>query len=356
MTRILEANKPGKPEDPLYAGAVQQYQALTKAAEQLRTERKEDPMLFALKHNLGAKPLNMQDPKEFNDELARRVGVARTVSETYGAPPQLLSKDEATALARGFEMASAPQQRQLLETMRKAIPDDGAFTALMQQIRPDSPVVSYVGQAILNSGTKHVSSWMGQGRRYDFGDVAQLMLAGEALLNPTKAGKAQDGKGTFPMPEDTLIRYQFNSMLGEAFAGSPTAANSAYQAVKAYYAGKSARMGAYGGKLDSGILDEAIEAVLGGVSDLNGKGKTFRPYRMDEPTFQRAMTDEFNAAVARNGYKSENFNNYGAIALGNDQYYLKIGNALLYNRDKTPVVVDLSKWQPPAPPTAGAGK
>ena len=353
---ILERLKPGKPDDPLYAGAVERYNAAAEAYKAIRTQRSEDPMAFAMERKLGVKPLNMQDTAEFNAELGRRIGVAKSVSQTYAVPPLLLTKDEAKALAYGFEQASAPQQRMLLENMRKVIPDDGAFKSVMQQIRPDSPVTAYAGLRIAD-GTQHIKGgWFGGGRRYDYGDVAQVMLAGEALINPTKGGKAQDGKGSFPMPEDSLIRYEFNDRAGMAFAGSADEANAAYQAVKAYYAGMSARQGDYSGQMNSDRLTQSIEAVLGGISDLNGKGQVFMPYRMDEPTFERAMTDKFDEAMARNQFKGQRFTDYGAIALGNDRYYLRIGGAILYNRDKTPVVLDLSTWNPPPPPTAGGGK
>jgi hypothetical protein len=169
---------------------------------------------------------------------------------------------------------------------------------------------------------------------------------GEALMNPTKATQGQDGKGReFPMPKDQEMRDQFNKVAGTAFMGDPNGANFAYQAVKAYYAAKAAREGDISGTLNSGRAEEAITAVLGGVTDVNGKGQVLRPWGMDESRFNNEAKAAFDKAIQANGYKGSMLDNWGAYGLqsaGDGKYLLRTGTGYLQGRDGQPVLLDLN--------------
>ena len=348
---VEQAAPPANSDAPGYANSVARYAQLIDAANKVRQSQVEDPMAYAQQAGLGSHPLDFSSPDKFQQEMAQRTGVARTMQDTYQAPFALMTKVEAQQLAVGFNQATPRQQRDLLETLRKTVPDEKAFNSVLQQIRPDSPVTAYAGLALSRDQSKTLSGsfWWSKDTTYNWGDVAQTLLAGEALLNPTKGAKNTDGKGaSFPMPEDSLLRDRFVSQVGAAFGSSPQQASLAFQAVKAYYAGKAAKDSDYSGVINTGRVDEAIEATLSGVSNLNGKGKVFRPYRMDERTFESTLRNGFSKAVAANGYTGsmlDNFNAYGAVALEGDKYWLRSGNGLLINKDGTPVVIDMA--QPP---------
>src|SRR5690606_5936422 len=101
------------------------------------------------------------------------------------------------------------------------------------------------------------------------GDVARTILEGEALLNPSRSDKKQDGKGAaFPMPPPADIRAELDTFVGRAFAGRPGAYEVAEQAVRAYYAGASAKVGDVSGELDRKRMQEAVRAVIGEPVDI----------------------------------------------------------------------------------------
>jgi hypothetical protein len=182
---------------------------------------------------------------------------------------------------------------------------------------------------------------------YQQQDVAGLILEGESLINPTKADKKEDGKGKlFPMPKEQDMRDQFTSVVGKAFAADPRGADFAYQAVKAYYAGKSAREGDISGIVDSGRLKESINAVVGGVTDVNGKGEVVRPWGMSENSFKDGTKRAYDAAMAANGYTGSALDVYGAYGLqsaGDSKYMLRSGTGYLSDKTGNPIVLDLSE-------------
>ena len=101
------------------------------------------------------------------------------------------------------------------------------------------------------------------------------------------------------MPKDQDLRMQFNNVVGTAFAGNPSAADYAYQSVKAYYAGVSARKGNVSGDLDGALMKQSVTAVLGGVSNVNGKGDVVRPWGMTEALWALCIAPRAPRAVTR---------------------------------------------------------
>jgi hypothetical protein len=137
-------------------------------------------------------------------------------------------------------------------------------------------------------------------------------------------------------------------VVGRAFAGDPNGANFAYQAVKAYYAGKSARDGDVSGQIDTGRLKEAVNAVIGGVTDVNGKGEVVRPWGMSEERFKNGIQFAFKEAITANGYTGtvlDNFGAYGAQSAGDGKYLMRSGSGYLTDKNGNPIVLDLTKGE-----------
>ena len=349
--RDADPNKPG------YELATKRLNTLVEAADRINQARQSDPIAYAMQTNLGgAKPLNFDDPKQFGVELARRQGVASTMQSTYGAPYTLLSKAEAQTLAAGFDKMTTEQKLGYLKTIKSSLSDPAAYRAVMGQVAPDSPVTAMAGMILSKQSPMVIRNTFTPDQWLQQRDVAGQILEGEALLNPSKSAKAGDGKGKeFPMPKEQDLRDQFTSAVGKAFAGDPRGADFAFQAVKAYYAGASARAGDVSGQTDSGRLKEAIIAVTGGVSDINGKGEVVRPWGMSERDFKDKSAAAFTKAMAANGYTGSQLDQFGAYGLesaGDSKYLLKSGTGYLVGRDGRPVVLDLTpapdlSWQIP---------
>lgn len=337
-----DASKPG------FELANKRYDMVVKAAEQVNTARQADPMAYAQQTGIGdAKPLPFNDQAAFGAELSKRVGVAATMQQTYGTPYSLLTKAEAQTLNQGFDRMTTQQRLGYLDTIRKTVTDPVAYRSLMGQIAPDSPVTAMAGMIMSKQNPVVAKGWTSDAV-FAQRDVAAIMLEGEALMNPAKTAKGEDGKvgKGFPMPKEQDMRDQFTSAVGKAFAGDPNGANFAYQAVKAYYAGQSARDGDISGTLNSGRLKDAINAVTGGVTDINGKGEVVRPWGMTDERFKNGAKAAFDRAIEAAGYKGSQLDVWGAYGLqnaGDSKYLLRSGTGYLTDKAGNPIVLDLTE-------------
>lgn len=347
MVALTERYRPD-PSKPGYELATKRYDTILKAADQVNQARQADPIAYAMQSGIGgAKPLNFNDQKAFVAELANRQGVAATMQQIYGAPYSLLTKAEATTLNKGFETMTTQQRLGYLNSIKTSLSDPVAYRSVMQQIAPDSPVTAMAGMILSKQQPLVVRNTFTADTVYQQQDVAGILLEGEALLNPTKTAKGEDGKGkVFPMPKEQDMRDQFSSAVGKAFAADPRGADFAYQAVKAYYAGKAAREGDITGTLNSGRLKDAIAAVTGGITDINGKGEVLRPWGMSEARFKDEAKGAFDKAMAANGYTGSAVDVYGAYGLqsaGDGKYMLRSGTGYLTSRTGAPIILDLTE-------------
>jgi len=336
------------PSKPGYELATKRYDTILKAADAVNQARSADPMAYAQQNKIGnAQPLNFNDQAAFGAELNRRTGVAATMQQTYGTPYTLLTKAEATTLNQGFQRMTTQQRLGYLDAIRTSVTDPVAYRSIMQQVAPDSPVTAMAGMILHKQNPVIVPHTFSSDEVYQQKDVAAIMLEGEALLNPNKLDKSENGKGkTFPLPKEQDMRDQFTGAVGKAFAADPEGASFAYQAVKAYYVGKSAREGDISGTIDSGRMKEAINAVIGGVTDVNGKGEVVRPWGMTEERFKNGARAAYDKAIEAAGYKGSPLDNYGAYGLqsaGDSKYLLRTGTGYLTQRDGTPIVLDLTE-------------
>lgn len=344
--QLVELEKSYKPDPnaPGYEAAAKRQAILLQAIQQTREARAEDPVGFAQVAKIGnAAPLDFENADAFVANLSTRKGLAEAMTTLYGAPYKLLSDKERTQLTAGLQRQSPEKKMVTLNRVRTALPDDRAFLSLMAEIAPDSPVTAAAGaMSVLQkpAATTGMFGWV-KDAPYVPQDVAALLLEGEALLNPTKATKAEDGKGTvLPMPPDKEMRATFNEQLGAAFAGSPRMASDTYQAVRAYYAAKAARAGDLSGELNPDRLDEAIEAVTGGTSEV-GNGVTLRPWGMSEDRFQQAVRDEFGRKVKSSAYPDAVLDRFRLEIAGPGQYVLVSGTGYLLDKQGQPVVLEL---------------
>lgn len=343
QVQLLERYQPD-PNSPGYAVAAKRYAILAQAVNDVNQQRAKDPMQYAITNGIAnAQAIDFNDLENLGTQLASRSAIAKTMQDTYQVPATMLTQAEAATLSAGFGNMTVEQKKGYLSAIQKSVTDPAAYRGILQQIAPDSPVTAVAGY-IMQKQAFMVSRWF----KADPGDVAGLILEGEALLNPNKAQKKQDGIGkAFPMPDDAKLRPDFTSRVGAAFAGLPGSADTAYQAVRAYYAGKSARLGDYSGEVNERVLKEAITAVTGGVTDVNGKGEVLRPWGMGEPQFEDAAKAAFQAEIRRMGLSGKNADNWGAYGLqsaGDGRYLVKSGGGYLVDpATNRPVVLSIGQ-------------
>ncbi|MFO1465873.1 MAG: hypothetical protein U1F35_05445 [Steroidobacteraceae bacterium] len=333
---------------------------------QVRLGQQVAPVDFsALADPQGASSLAPQ----FAARAATVEGLRKSMGDQVGY--KLLLPQEAAQLAAVVENATPKQATQIFASLRTAAGSDQAYTSMMQQIAPDSPVRSFAGLIASKKAQLTLQSHIfSPDIVAQSGDVAATMLRGEALLDPSKQAKGADGKPrtSLYLPETKTLQAAFQDQVGSAFAGYPNAAQIAFQAVNAYYTGKAAdtgRLAADSKDIDSDLVKEAITATIGQVVDYNGRGDVIAPWGMDENQFTSAVQRAFAAQKGSINWQDNQPKALDALGLkpaGSGSYYLTAGRGYLTDKTGAPVVLKLGdpidySAPPPIPqePRVGRG-
>lgn len=330
------------PGSPGYALAMERKRILQTAIDNVNKARADDPIAYQMSvvKQSNIKPIDWNKSADVGAELSNRVGVAYTNNKQYGSPLTLLTKQEASNLAAGMNNMSAQEKMKYLGVIRNSVKDQAAYRSILQQIAPDSVVTAMAGIITTKEGTVTVSRTFGSDYVYQPTQVAQFMLEGEGIINPSKGVSSQDGKGgKFPMPKDSDFLMEFNNQVGNAFAGNPNAASSAMQGVKAYYIGKAAREGDLSDVVNTKRLQEAINAVTGGITNINGSS-VIRPWGMPEDKFKDKAKLTFDTVISNKkmtaSYAGVELQNYG-----DGTYLVRSGTEFLRGPDGLPIVLDV---------------
>jgi hypothetical protein len=304
------------PEGGKHARANQaRLTAVVAANTKLLTEQ---PMTYA-EERLGVtvKPLDLAaitqpgGAGKITAQLEDRMATIGALSKSNGIhiAPNVLKPDEQKLLMGTLDPMDPKTKVQTLGDLRKNL-SESTYMAVMHQIAPDSPLTAMGGelaamQRQYSPDTLAVN-----------GNVGELVLRGEALLNPTKSAKAQDGKGTpYPMPNENKLRKSFSDAVGDTFANRPDLAELRYQGFKAYYAGRSAERGINSvDEVDDKIAADGIAGTVGYIDKFNGHSVQ-APYGMTASDFRdqaefgargaldkRNLTEDRKNLIARQAY------------------------------------------------------
>lgn len=317
-----------------------------------------EPLIFdAQRTGADLPPLNLTqlgDPNanaQISQQIQDRVTTLTAMRKQYGGqvPIRPLLPQEAAQLTSALNGADPKAAASIYGALQNATGGDmDAYKGIMQQVAPDAPIKALAGMLAAKQRSLTLAThWFKPNDVAPSADVATTMLQGEALLNPSKAQKGEDGHPTSKLflPETTQLQSDFQDRVGDAFAGRPDAAEKAYQAVQAYYVGKAAQSGRLAsGKqdIDSSIMKEAISATLGNVVNFNGNGSVLAPWGMTEADFQ----DKAQAALtqAQGTVKSEfsaNLLNAGLKNNGDGTYYVTQGRNFVPDKKGHPLVITL---------------
>jgi len=268
----------------------------------------------------------------------------------YGEQVQMrpLLPQEASVLAAAVNQASPRQTSQMFGELRNAIGDDQTYAAAIQQIAPDSPVKALAGLLAAKQRSLTLErNWVRDDVVASSQDVSATMLAGEAILNRSKSQKAEDGRSQAKLflPETQSLQEQFQSSVGNAFAGRPGAAELAFQAVQAYYVGKASetgRVAADSKDIDTKLVREAVRATLGEVVDYNGEGEALAPWGMSESEFDDAARTALTSEFKRRGLGTDNLGALGLRNLGESTYYVTQGRNFVYDKQGRPLTINVA--------------
>jgi soluble lytic murein transglycosylase len=336
IAAIVKAREPQPGEG--YAAAAQQYGALVQAANAVLTRRAEDPVAYAMGAGLtDAQPLELADADALGAGLKERVGLADTLNRKYGTRYSLLTKAEAEQMAGMLGGMTAPEKAQFLGTVRANLPDPRAYQSIMAQLRPDSPVTATAG------------SLMAVGGQVRAGDVAitadqvaQRVLVGEDLLNPSKGDKAGDGKPKFPMPTEADLRTVWADYTSTAYAGAPDTEAASYQAFRAFYAADRAAAGDYSGEFDEDAAERAAAAVTGGVVEI-GDSAIVLPWGLPERYVRDQLRQDWQRQAKAAGLAAVPFEAIGLTTVGDGVYAVTAGTGPVKGKDGQPMLLRVTR-------------
>lgn len=299
--------------------------------EQRKKELREDPLGYDAKvQGYTVPPLDLEglltgDPSGMAAQIAGRMELAASARKRYGVAAGVspLRPTEARVLGEVIDRQSPQGVTKLYGNLRRMFADDDAYLAVMAQVAPDSPVRAAAGALALTNEK-----------------AAQLVVTGEALLNPAKA-KDQGGKGgAFPMPPPAQIETALGDLVGDAFAGRGPAFERALQVVRAGYAGAASTDGDVSGELDTKRLRNIVNATLGTPVERGGQ-TVIAPPGMDEDRFDEALEAAWNAAGKPEG--AGTLDDYRLVQRGNGTYLLERGRKFLFGADGQPLLLRVGK-------------
>lgn len=354
MQDLLAARAPAPGEN--FAIKQQDHTALQSAIAQTLKARQTDPVAWARQAGVGDfQPLEVDSPDQLAGSIAARVGPARALRDSLGTPYKLLSTDEAKALGASFNAFSAANKAAALGDLSQQLPA-AEYSQVVTALKDKSPTVAIAGRIMGNGRLAQVgttgSLWWKSPVMMDAADIAQTMLRGDALLNPTAADKETGGAAKFAMPSDSAtsgLRSVWSDVVGDAYRGDGTDEAQAYQAFRAMYAGLASQAGKNDGILDSSIADKAARAVIGNVVDWNNKN-VLPPYGMDGNVFKDAAAKQWDGVRANvPGADQQDLDSYDLDRLGEGVYAVSNGQAPLRDKEGRPVILRIAP--PAAEPT-----
>lgn len=351
MHDLLATRAPAPGEN--FAVKQQDFVALQAAMQQTLKARQADPVAWARQAGVGDfQPLDLTDADKLAGSIAARIGPAKALRDSLGTPYRLLSADEAKALGASFNAFDAGNKAAALGALAQQLPA-AEYAQVIAAIKDKSPTVAIAGRIMGNGRAAEVgtqgSLWWKSPVRMDATDIAQTMLRGDALLNPTAADKEAGGAAKFAMPSDSAtsgLRSQWSDVVGDAYRGDGEAEAQAYQAFRAMYAGLASQAGKNDGILDEQIATTAARAVIGNVGDWNGKN-VLPPYGMDFNAFKDAAAQQWEAVRARvPGHDSQDLDGFDLDRLGEGVYAVSDGLSPVTDANGQPVILRIAPQAP----------
>lgn len=340
-----------------FAVKQQAHNSLLTAMDQTIKARAQDPILWAQTSGIGGiQNLDTASADKVASSIAARVGPATTISQTYQTPYRLLTKPEATAFSSYLNDQPATVRADVMGKLANTLqPAD--YAQIVSVVKPNSPTVAIAGQIMGAQRAAQVGSsgalWWKTPVDMDATTIAQIMLTGDALINPTKADKDANGTPKFAMPSDggaNGLRSVWSAQVGDAFRGDPDGEVQSFQAFRSMYAGLASKKGISDGSLDENVAQMAARATVGSTTDWNGK-VVIPPYGMDSNTFKDAAADAWNGVKATVPDAFDvNVDSYDLDRVGDGVYAVSNGQAPVRDENGKPVVLRISPtWQRPSP-------
>jgi hypothetical protein len=151
----------------------------------------------------------------------------------------------------------------------------------------------------------------------------------------------------FPMPSESKMSSQFQTLASDAYRGNAPRYMGDYETFKALYAHLSAQVGKPGD--DAGIVNSdrataAFNQLTGGLVNVNGHAQTL-PSGIDSGQFSDALSRRIQALDARGllapGFTTDAVSRLPLKEVGDGRYQFQAGNSIVLDKNGQPLTVDL---------------
>ncbi|MCC9297017.1 hypothetical protein LOK69_00650 [Escherichia coli] len=336
ITAYVEQLRPGTEETGEgYASRAELFDQVSAAATKVISQRQNNPFNAAVE--IGAyKPLASNNPNDITSELANRFSSQEKL-RVLGINAPILSSEEAASLSdqvRGTKDVN--QTISLLQSMGEKL-SAPAMRQVASAIAPNNAATAYSALLLGTPDNQYdntkpsipYSQFIGYKPTMSKYDVSKVILAGDQLLNPTKAMK-DSGITPVQLPSEDKLKRAFDDQVGNSFANNPQARQLSYNLFKAAYAGIAYQSGDASmtrtDAANSDVVEKAAQYATGGVYKGFNGGDVVMPFGMDKSTFKDRYTVAAQQALKDAGLNENAASNFTPVNIGNNQYRLVSGS------------------------------
>lgn len=327
-----------------YASRAELFDQVSAAATKVISQRQNNPFNAAVE--IGAyKPIASNNPNNITAEVANRYSSQENL-RALGINAPILSSEEAAALSEQVRGTKDVNQTiSLLQSMGETLPAP-AMRQVASAIAPNNPATAYSALLLGTPDNQYdnkkpsiaYSQFIGYKPTMNKYDVSKVILAGDQLLNPTKAMK-DAGITPVQLPSEDKLKRAFDDQVGNAFANNPQARQLSYNLFKAAYAGIAYQSGDASmtrtDAANSDVVDKAAQYATGGVYKGFNGGDVVMPFGMDKSTFKDRYTASAQQALKDAGLNVNAASNFTPVNIGNNQYRLVSGSGRWATDPKT---------------------
>ncbi|TCD18174.1 hypothetical protein E0D81_12695 [Lelliottia amnigena] len=345
ITAYVEQLKPGTNETGEgYASRAELFDQVSAAATKVISQRQNNPFNAAVE--IGAyKPLPSNNPKDITAEVANRFSSQESL-RAIGINAPILSSEEAATLSEQVRGTKDVNQTiSLLQSMGETL-SAPAMRQVASAIAPNNAATAYSALLLGTPDNQYdnkkpsiaYSQFVGYKPTLNKYDVSKVVLAGDQLLNPTKAMK-DAGITPVQLPSEDKLKRAFDDQVGNSFANNPQARQLSYNLFKAAYAGIAYQSGDASmtrtDAANSDVVEKAAQYATGGVYKGFNGGDVVMPFGMDKSTFKDRYTASAQQALKDAGLNVNAASNFTPVNIGNNQYRLVSGSGRWATDPKT---------------------
>lgn len=275
MATLAQAKAALDPGAPGYAKALNYYNLLANATQEITNQRVENTVDADRGSLKLTHALDMSNPQLLTGQLAARFEQVAQLQDQWRLPSyKPLAKDEAQALTAFLQQGKPTEVANYLASFRSAAGQrPERYSAMLQQIAPHDPLLATAGAVAT----------------YDQ-DMAAKIVSGRTMM--------KDEKLIGVMANSQQFDTWWNANRGQAFGGMVDSSRMNLDAAKAAYAAMLPPELRNSKTIDNATMKLVADRIAP-VGDFNGP--TLMPGGMQQDQFVRELAARYNGAMQKAG-------------------------------------------------------